>query len=117
MECAALQGFPAAWQFVGPLASRFRQIGNAVPSIFGEVLGNALLQSIRGGRTLKPVSAPFPRGFASAIDYTTRENRRNGESRRAVRTKLQNGDTEVRALKGLGSADRSETDRFGESEC
>lgn len=41
-ECAAIQGFPADFQFVGTAAERYRQIGNAVPIRLGEVAGTVL---------------------------------------------------------------------------
>lgn len=106
-ECAALQGFPRAWQFVGPIASRFRQVGNAVPSVFGRVLGKALLAALGEGRRLKPASAPLPHGFVTAIEYTRREHRRNGASRREARQKLRAGGVDPGEVKGLGSADRA----------
>jgi DNA (cytosine-5)-methyltransferase 1 len=104
-ECAALQGFPGEWQFTGPIASRFRQVGNAVPSRFGKVLGDALLAALRSRRQAKPVSAPIPANFIAAIEYTRREHRRNGASRREVRERIQSGEADLREVKGRGSAD------------
>ena len=104
-ECASLQGFPREWQFVGPVASRFRQVGNAVPSVFGKVLGEALLVALQGGRKFEPASLPLPREFATAVEYTRREQRRNGASRRNAKARLQNGSADFREVKGLGSAD------------
>ena len=104
-ECASLQGFPREWHFAGPVASRFRQVGNAVPSVFGEVLGEALIVALRGGRLAKPVSTPLPREFITAVNYTQREQRRNGASRREAKSRLQNGSADFREVKGLGSAD------------
>jgi DNA (cytosine-5)-methyltransferase 1 len=104
-ECAALQGFPPGWRFVGPLASRFRQVGNAVPVPFGKVLGEALRAALREETGTKPPSAPLPRELVAAIDYTRRENRRNGASRQQARLRLQNGNVDPRQVKGLGSAD------------
>lgn len=104
-ECAAIQGFPAAWQFAGRLASRFRLVGNAVPVTFGRVLGQALIEALVGGRRPRPQSAPFPADFLSAIVYTRREQNRNGASRVEVRQKLQNGDANLKEVKGLGSAE------------
>jgi DNA (cytosine-5)-methyltransferase 1 len=105
-ECAGLQGFPPGWQFVGPLASRFRQVGNAVPSVFGRVIGRQLIEALTSHGTQKPVSAPFPSEFHSAIAYTKREHNRNGVSRAHVRRQL-NQATNLHALKGLGSAERA----------
>lgn len=111
-ECAALQGFPAEWEFAGNKASRFRQIGNAVPAVFGSVLGESLLQALAMPAD-KVESAPLPDSCVSAIDYTRREHKRNGESRRAVRSATLNA-SDARALsrlKGLGSAEGPATKR------
>lgn len=43
-EAAALQGFPADWQFMGAMNSQFMQIGNAVPVPLGTALGSAILR-------------------------------------------------------------------------
>jgi DNA (cytosine-5)-methyltransferase 1 len=105
-ECALLQGFPAGWEFVGNKASRFRQIGNAVPAVFGQVLGAALLRVLREEwRVKRPESAPFPSEFVEAIEYTKRERRRNGPSRTAVKAALAEGRATAAEAKGLGSAE------------
>ncbi len=102
-ECAGLQGFPPEWHFAGPVASKFRQVGNAVPSVFGRVLGRALIEALEGGRRPKPDSAPLPHGFQLAITYTRREHARNGESRRTARESLRGHGIDLSAVKGLGS--------------
>jgi DNA (cytosine-5)-methyltransferase 1 len=102
-ECAGLQGFPPEWRFVGPVASRFRQVGNAVPSLFGRVLGQSLIAALEGGQRPRPSSAPLPRDFADAINYTRREHARNGESRRVAKERLSQPDVVLHAVKGLGS--------------
>ena len=101
-ECAALQGFPEPWQFTGPLAAKFRQIGNAVPAVFGEALGRSLLAALEAGAGV-PTSAPLPRDFTAAINYTRKEHKRNGASRREVIRRQQAGATDIRSLKGLGA--------------
>ena len=99
-----MQGFPPEWRFAGPLASRFRQVGNAVPSVFGRVLGQALIAALEGGPRARPDSAPLPRDFEVAVGYTRREQARNGESRRTARERLGQPGVDLHALKGLGSA-------------
>jgi DNA (cytosine-5)-methyltransferase 1 len=103
-ECAGLQGFPPAWEFAGPIASQFRQVGNAVPSIFGRVLGRSLIAALKGGQRTRPASAPLPRDFAAAINYTKREHARNGESRRVAKEKMAQPGVLSHTVKGLGSA-------------
>jgi DNA (cytosine-5)-methyltransferase 1 len=46
-ECAAIQGFPSDWTFVGTPAEKYRQIGNAVPVRLGEVAGAAVAQLLK----------------------------------------------------------------------
>jgi DNA (cytosine-5)-methyltransferase 1 len=104
-ECAALQGFPPEWAFVGNRASVFLQIGNAVPVVFGAALGRALAESLAAPTPRQgPASAPLPGEFTAAINYTAKENRRNGASRaEAIRLLQAGGD--LTQIKGLGSAD------------
>jgi DNA (cytosine-5)-methyltransferase 1 len=101
-ECAGLQGFPPSWEFCGSIASRFRQVGNAVPSVFGRVIGESLIKAL-ATPPAKSVTAPLPQDFLSAIAYTKKENHRNGSSRAAVRRLLGTG--RFHELKGLGSDD------------
>lgn len=104
-ECAGLQGFPSEWVFCGSQASRYRQIGNAVPVLFGVVIGRSLIEALRVANPRRiPESAPLPADIVSAIEYTRREDWRNGESRRAVKHMQATGRGRVRELKGLGSA-------------
>jgi DNA (cytosine-5)-methyltransferase 1 len=44
-ESARAQGFPDRVRFAGPLSSRYRQVGNAVPPPLGESLGRAILHA------------------------------------------------------------------------
>ncbi|WGG50746.1 DNA cytosine methyltransferase [Rugamonas sp. DEMB1] len=41
-EAAAIQEFPRDWKFCGSTTSKFRQVGNAVPTRLGEVAGQAI---------------------------------------------------------------------------
>lgn len=80
-ESAAIQGFPDSWKFAGPRSAQFQQVGNAVPAIFGEVLGVAMVDALRKQVSHPPVSAPFPHHMNAAISYTARDDMRNGVSR------------------------------------
>lgn len=87
-ECAALQTFPADWVFAGKRIDQYRQIGNAVPPLLAEKIGQTLRAHVAG--VSWPASctsvdiAPLPARLQAAIDYTTREHRRNGASRMAA---------------------------------
>ena len=52
-EAARLQSFPDSFQFAGAMNAAFRQIGNAVPPLLSEVVGNALK-----GDLMKPAVQP-----------------------------------------------------------
>lgn len=81
-ECAALQGFPPTWEFVGSKASRFRQVGNAVPPPIAKLIGEAVAETASQGMPSQlPQSEPFPNEFRAAIAYTTRDSKRNAEAR------------------------------------
>ena len=85
-ECAALQGFPADWQFQGTPTARFRQIGNAVQVDAVKALATALINSLHSGpATDAPKSHPLPAEFAKRVNYTVAEHRTNGEHRVRVR--------------------------------
>jgi DNA (cytosine-5)-methyltransferase 1 len=103
-ECASLQGFPYGWIFRGSIASRFRQIGNAVPVVFGQVIGESLIQALSKKSRTKGRSIPLPREFEQAVAYTAKEHKRNGPSRRRVLELQQDGRADKRDLKGCGLA-------------
>lgn len=84
-ECAAIQTFPQKWFFAGSRVSKYRQIGNAVPPVLAQAIGLAMMSNV--GRITELASrwngpAPLASILQSAIDYTVREERRNGQSRR-----------------------------------
>jgi DNA (cytosine-5)-methyltransferase 1 len=82
-ECKTLQGFPTEWDFLGPKAAQFRQVGNAVPAQFGETLGRSILRCMmREQGEGRGRSMPLPKFIHEAISYTMREEARNGDSRR-----------------------------------
>jgi DNA (cytosine-5)-methyltransferase 1 len=88
-ECAALQGFPAGWRFVGTTASRFRQIGNAVQTTVAEAIGRTLVTALAAGPADRPpTSPPWPPEFHRRVQYTVSEHRVNGEHRVRVRASV-----------------------------
>ena len=46
-EYAAIQTFPLEFKFAGNLDSQYRQIGNAVPCVFGEAIRQHVLNSMK----------------------------------------------------------------------
>ncbi len=104
-ECAGLQGFPKAWKFHGSKGSRFRQVGNAVPTTFGRVLGVELVRVLRGPfQNRRPASTPWPQSFVAAVEYTKRDRKKNGRSRIAAKVGVAYGRGPVLQFKGLGNA-------------
>ena len=43
-EYARIQTFPDDWQFSGPLAQQYKQIGNAVPVNLGREVGYSIIK-------------------------------------------------------------------------
>jgi len=88
-ECAAIQGFPEGWKFDGSRATQYRLIGNAVPPPLAKAIGASLRRHMRAeGEAATRVDTgnllPLPDRLRSAIEYTAREERSNGASRRAT---------------------------------
>lgn len=91
-ECAAVQTFPSDWEFPARPSHAYRMIGNAVPPALAEILGRSLLAP----NSLDSLDIPpprrleaLPRRLQSAIEYTAREEARNGPSRRATGLRTQ----------------------------
>jgi DNA (cytosine-5)-methyltransferase 1 len=85
-ECAVIQGFPVDWRFVGTVASKFRQIGNAVQADVAEAVGRALFAALHTASSEEELtSAPLPPELVRRVKYTAAEHRTNGEHRIRVR--------------------------------
>lgn len=88
-ECAAIQTFPEGWALAGGRSDQYRLVGNAVPPLLAYAVGSALLHS--SSEAVRPKRwtslAPLPDRLQSAIEYTQREERRNGLSRRQAPAK------------------------------
>lgn len=84
-ECATLQSFPLGWAIVGARADQYRLIGNAVPPMLAEAVAYPLLDALASGEQMAtPIYElkPLPAKLQECIKYTTREEERNGLSRR-----------------------------------
>lgn len=80
-EVKLLQGFPPEWKFCGTKAQKFKQIGNAVPTIFGNLLGETITSFLEDFPTSSPEFVEMPNSFKSYISYTKKDHARNAESR------------------------------------
>lgn len=88
-ECAAIQGFPPDWKFEGTGVTQYRLIGNAVPPPLAKAIGTSLKLHARTERKTNAhvdlgQLLPLPDRLRSAIEYTAREEKANGASRRAT---------------------------------
>lgn len=81
-EVKKLQGFPEDWKVSGSKAQRFKQIGNAVPSVFGEVLGQCMSAHLERFPTTPPVQLGIPDSFKGYINYTKKDHARNKSARK-----------------------------------
>ncbi len=80
-EAKLLQGFPMDWVVEGTKAKRFKQIGNAVPALFGEVLGQVFRSFLSAYTSGPPVHMDMPKSFKGYIDYTKKDHVRNKVAR------------------------------------
>ncbi len=81
LEVKRLQGFPVDWNFCGTKAQIFKQIGNAVPVCFGELLGKSIQQHLLCGHKEKSVPIELPNKFHSYISYTKKDHEKNKSAR------------------------------------
>lgn len=81
LEVKALQGFPDDWHVLGTKAQKYKQIGNAVPSLFGEIIGKAIEGFLSDFPCAPAQHIGLPSEFEGYIDYTKKDHARNKESR------------------------------------
>ena len=86
-EVKLLQGFPSDWEILGTKAQKFKQIGNAVPAAFGELLGEVIACFLNDFPEVPAEFIELPQSFKNYIDYTKKDHARNAESR-TVHTKF-----------------------------
>lgn len=80
-EVKLLQGFPLDWKICGTKAQKFKQIGNAVPAIFGKLLGEVIISFLEKFPDSPPEFIEMPNSFKGYISYTKKDHARNAESR------------------------------------
>lgn len=81
LEIKRLQAFPDDWIVVGNKAQQYKQIGNAVPTVFGEALGKVIVSHLEQFPSTKPERIGIPDSFRGYIEYTKRDHARNKDSR------------------------------------
>jgi len=80
-EVMLLQGFPEDWYFAGTKTLKFKQVGNAVPIIFGKILGEVIKEHLYNFPTTPPKIFPLPKSFKEYINYTKKDHERNAIAR------------------------------------
>lgn len=80
-EVMLLQGFPSDWHLLGTKAQKYKQVGNAVPAVFGELLGAVILDHLANYPSSPPERLEIPKLFMGYIDYTKRDHARNASAR------------------------------------
>ncbi len=90
LESLQLQGFPTDWSIEGTKAQIFKQIGNAVPVVFGEFIGQTILDYLQNHETCPPEFVELPKNFHAYIQYTKRDHERN-KSARQVHLQFKDG--------------------------
>ena len=80
-EVKLLQGFPSTWKIVGTKSQQFKQIGNAVPTIFGNLIGKTIVDFLSNFPKNPPEFIEIPSSFENYIDYTKKDHAKNAKSR------------------------------------
>ncbi len=80
-EVKLLQGFPSDWIVHGSKAQQYKQIGNAVPAVFGEALGRTIINHLNNFPKGQAVRIGVPDSFKGYMAYTKKDHARNKASR------------------------------------
>lgn len=93
-EVMLLQGFPEDWRLAGTKTQKYKQVGNAVPAVFGELLGAVIRKHLADYPTESPERIELPKSFRGYIEYTKKDHARNAGSR-SVHRKFKAGTGKV----------------------
>ncbi|HQX50681.1 MAG TPA: DNA cytosine methyltransferase [Planctomycetaceae bacterium] len=80
-EVKQLQGFPEDWIVEGTKSQQYKQIGNAVPTVFGEAIGRVIVSHLTDFPSSKAVRIGVPLSFRQYMEYTKKDHARNKASR------------------------------------
>ena len=89
-----LQGFPEDWHLAGTKTQKYKQVGNAVPAVFGELLGAVIRKHLADYPAEPPERIELPKSFRGYIEYTKKDHARNAGSR-SVHRKFRGGTGKV----------------------
>ena len=64
-ENARIQSFPDEWEFIGTMAAKYKQIGNAVPCNLAKEVGIKIIEALRG----KGLNSSYKLSFISQVDF------------------------------------------------
>ena len=81
-ECAALQGFPEDWRFVGSMNAQYMQIGNAVPVPLGKAIASSFLRYEAIARKKNNWSTDFDAMLDTAVTRLRASARNKRQPRR-----------------------------------
>ena len=76
-----MQGFPEDWIVEGSKAQRYKQIGNAVPAVMGESMGQVIMSHLKNFSVEPPIRLGLPNSFSGYIEYSKKDHARNQEAR------------------------------------
>ena len=80
-EIKLLQGFPNDWTVRGTKSQCYKQIGNSVPTAFGEALGKVIISHLREFPDGSPIRIEVPESLRVYMEYTKKDHARNKETR------------------------------------
>jgi DNA (cytosine-5)-methyltransferase 1 len=83
-ECAALQGFPRDWTFLGAMNTQYMQVGNAVPILLGQAIGQSICVHEGNARRRARVQHPDMDTMMAAAVARLRAAGRNKRPSRAA---------------------------------
>lgn len=69
-ECAAVQGFPDDWEFIGTPQQQYQQVGNAVPTLLGEIAGGLVSGHLKRVESGEDVRINGADGFRKIYMYS-----------------------------------------------